>query len=346
MTRIVLARSLPSSLVERIVSAASDLEVVDAGDAALPVSGRVGLMFLPEDRTPSRPELPAAELVKRWRELLRDADVLFDLHPAAIDLIPQFAPRLRWVQAIAAGAAELFRHSGLRHSGVEIATARGVHDDSLADFALAAILSHVKQFDELGRNQAERRWVEIPGRGMTGALLCVVGYGSIGTAIAERARSFGVRIVGVRRSPTQDSLAERVYDIAGLDAAIAGADFVVLSLPSSPSTEGLFSAERFAAMKSGAFLVNVGRGSTVDEPALIAALESGYLGGAALDVTSREPLPFDDPLWRAPRLLVSPHCTSLVPGTAIGKIVDVFVENLRRDSAGLPLRNQARSDVA
>lgn len=345
MPRVVLSRVLPPVLADRIRASVPAVELVDAGEASLPASGRVGLMYLPEHRS-APTVLTEAELEARWKDLLRDAEILFDLHPAAIPLIPGFAPRLRWIQAIAAGAAELFEQPNLRDSGVQIATARGVHDDALADFALAAILSHLKQFEVLRRNQSEHRWQEVPAQPSSAATVCIVGYGSIGTAVAHRARAFGMRVVGVRRTPAPDDLAEQVHGMDDLDRALTGADYVVLALPATPATARIISARRFDAMKPGAFLVNIGRGSTVDEDALLAALESGRLAGAALDVANAEPLPPEDPLWSAPNLLLSPHCASLMPGTSIGRIVDVFIDNLRRDQAALPLNNLALPENA
>ena len=344
MTRLVLSRHLPDHAIDRITAAVPGIEIVADPRAVLPASGRVGLLYREEDRTEPT-EVAEEELVERWSTLLRDADVLFDVHPLALELIGA-APRLRFIQAIAAGAGEYFAHASLRESNVSVTTARGVHDDALADFALAGILAHAKRFHTLRVQQTAHDWTAIPARRLFDSTLVVVGFGSIGRAIATRARAFGIRVTGVRTRPGTDDLAERIYGVDELDSALGQADFIANTLPATDSTVRLFNSSRFAAAKPGSFLVNVGRGTTIDEAAMIDALKSGQLGGAAIDVATIEPLPSDDPLWDAPNLLISPHCASLIPGAALDAIVDILIANLQLHERGEPLINIASRPAA
>lgn len=344
MTCLVLSRHLPNRLCERIRAEVPGVSIVSDARAVMPADGRIGLMYRTEDRV--KPvDVDVAELDERWKILLAQADVLFDLHPRAIELLPHYANHLAFIQGIAAGAGEFFEHPGLRKSGVTLTTARGVHDDGLSDFALASILSHAKRFDLLHEQRAAHLWQEQPARDIKGKTVCIVGFGSIGKAISRRAHAFGMRVTGVRTSPGQDDLAEKVFGIKDLAMALSEADYIVLALPATRTTHQLFSRSVLAHVKHGAYLVNVGRGSVVEEAALIEALRDGALSGAALDVTANEPLPKEDPLWSAPNLLLSPHSASLVPGTSIDKIVTILIENLQRHEASQTLVNVAVNSI-
>lgn len=340
MTCLVLSRHLPEHLCDRICVEVPGIDIVSDARAVMPADGRIGLMYRPEDRV-GPVDIAVTDLDELWKTLLVRADVLFDLHPRAIELLPQYAPHLAFIQGIAAGAGEFFAHPGLRDSGVTLTTARGVHDDGLADFALASILSHAKRFDLLNAQRVSHLWQEQPARDLQGATVCIVGFGSIGRAVAKRALAFGMRVTGVRTSPGQDELAEKVFGVSDLANALTEADYIILTLPATAATHNLFSRSILAQVKSGAYLVNVGRGSVVDESALIDALNSGALSGAALDVTANEPLPAEDPLWSAPNLLLSQHSASLVPGTSIDKIVTILIENLQLHEAKQALLNVA-----
>ena len=147
---------------------------------------------------------------------------------------------------------------------------------------------------------------------VNGQVLLIVGYGSIGRELAKRAKAFEMRVWGVTRSGEGDSgNAERIFSAARLHEALPEADYVVISAPETAETKHLISAAELAKMKPGARLINVGRGSLLDEEALIRALESGALGGAAIDVAQTEPLPAESPLWKAPNLFITPHTSAL-----------------------------------
>ena len=192
--------------------------------------------------------------------------------------------------------------------------------------------------------QRQQRWqaIERPVRSIDGSRVLCVGMGDIGASFARRAHALGAEVVGVRRraAPAPDYCL-RVVGVEALDEELPQADVVALSLPGTPETARLFDAARLARCKRGAILINVGRGGTVDHDALAAAIESGALYGAALDVTDPEPLPPDHPLWRLDTVLITPHISGRfsLPRT-LENIVEIFAHNLRRFAAGQTLDNQ------
>ncbi|QYJ15805.1 Glyoxylate/hydroxypyruvate reductase B [Rubrobacter xylanophilus DSM 9941] len=274
--------------------------------------------------------------------LLADAEVLLDF-PRIQSPLPEVAPRLRWVQGSMAGAGPVAARAGLLDTDVVITTASGVFSNPLAEFVLGGMLHHAKDFERLRKNRLARRWSEEPTGTLEGKTLCIVGMGSIGRAIAARAKPFGMRVVGVKRTVRENDPAREHADellpVGKLRAALARADYVAVTLPHTPETERLLDEETIAAIKPGAYFANVGRGAVVDEAALAGALRSGHLSGAALDVFETEPLPQNSPLWELENVIISPHSTDNVPRLTEEKLVDLFCENLRRYLAGEELLN-------
>jgi phosphoglycerate dehydrogenase-like enzyme len=337
MVTVVLASYFEEEHVRRIREVDERLRVLYREDLVPPPRWE-GDHVGPEEwrRTPEGDE----ELLA----MLAEAEVLFDFPRGHVRDLTKLAPELRWVQGSMAGAGEPARKAGLLETDVVVTTASGVYSVALAEFALAAMLSHAKNLDGLRRNKEERSWREGPTDTLEGKTLCVVGMGSIGRAVAERARPFGMRVVGVKRTVREDDVAWRhadeLYATDRLGDVLGGADYVVVTLPHTPETERLLDAEAVAAMKPGAsYFVNVGRGKVVEEAALIEALERGHLSGAALDVFEEEPLPHESPLWDLPNVIVSPHSTDNVPGLTNRLLADLFCGNLRRYLAGEPLIN-------
>lgn len=254
--------------------------------------------------------------------------------------LPALAPGLRWVQVIGSGV-DLCLPAGLPGSGVLVTNAAGVSAPAIAEFVIARLLEHWKLLREYAEAQERRHWEMRFGRRAAGRTIVVVGLGAIGGAVAGLARALGMRVVAVRRScppgasdERVDELhpAEQLRDVAGLG------DAVVVCATGSPENESLISAEVFAAMRPDALFVNVSRGHLVDECALVRALEEGRIAAAALDVTRREPLPPDDPLWAVPNLRISPHSATTMDGYAAG-FLELFRDNLERFVEGRPLRN-------
>jgi phosphoglycerate dehydrogenase-like enzyme len=253
--------------------------------------------------------------------------------------VAEVAPNLRWVQAIGAGIDHL-EGAGLPEH-VTITNAAGVAAAPIAEFVLARLLQVWKRLPEIDAQQTDHEWAPKFGRTVEGLTLGIIGLGAIGTAVALRARAFDMRVIGTRRSYKEGQQHEAVDELRGVDDlhdVLGRCDAVVVSAPGTADTESMFDAAAFAAMKPGALFCNVGRGSLVDEPALIAALETGQVGAALLDVTRQEPLSADDPLWSAPNAYISPHA-SAAQERYTEKLLTLFADNLERYTRGESLRN-------
>ncbi|HMG44680.1 MAG TPA: D-2-hydroxyacid dehydrogenase [Acidimicrobiales bacterium] len=254
--------------------------------------------------------------------------------------LAELTPRLRWIQTIGAGVGQ-YREEQLAERGVVLSMAAGVGAPPIAEFVIGRLLEHYKRFRELAALQREHRWAYTPGGNLGGRTMVIVGLGAIGREVAVRARAFGVRTVGVRRSyePGMTSpLVDELCGPDGLDDVLPTADIVVLSAPETAETRGLFDAARFARMKPGAVLCNVARGSLVDQAALLEALASGQLAAALLDVVEPEPLPPDDPLWDAAGVVLSPHTSTSTEGYN-DRLFDLVAANIRRYLRDEPLAN-------
>jgi len=256
------------------------------------------------------------------------------------------AKKLKWIHSTAAGVAQLM-YPELRDSGILVTNPSGIFSVPMAEHTMGLLVALARNFPESVRLQDRGHWgqQEIWDRPqrlveLNGQLLLIMGYGSIGRELARRARAFEMRVWGVTRSGQGDPApAERIIPAAKLDEVLPEADYVVLAAPETPKTKRLMDAARIAKMKRGARLVNVGRGSLLDEAALIRALESGALAGAALDVTGTEPLAPDSPLWRAPNLFITPH-TSGVSDRLWDRQTALLMDLLERWFAGRELFNR------
>lgn len=281
---------------------------------------------------------------KRWRALLAQADVLFDFDYTNDVALPELAPRVRWVQASSAGIGQFVaqRNYAERWKGVIFTTARGIHAVPLAEFCALAMLAASRGLFLMRDLQARRHWERFAGTDLIGRTLVIFGHGSIGREVARLARSFGMKTIGVKRTvKDEDASAHNVDELhpaTAFRSLLPRAEFLVLAAPHTNETERVLGEAEFTLLPKGAFLVNIGRGALVDEAAMIEALKSGRLGGAALDVFATEPLPPDSPLWTMPNVLVSPHSAS-TSDRENGRLTDLFCENLKAFLDGRPLRN-------
>ena len=256
------------------------------------------------------------------------------------------APNLKLVQSISAGINN-FGQDAIRARGVRLASAQGANAVAVAEHAMALMLALNRLLPEARDHQAKAHWrgmiadPSVRERELAGQTLLIVGLGGIGMRLAGFAKAFGMRVIGTRSNPAKGGgVADAVYADAELLKALPEADIVALTCPLTPATTGLINAQAIAAMKPGVTLINVARGGVVDESAVIAALNSGQIGRAGLDVTVDEPLPMSSPLWAMPQVLITPHSAGETQAYE-ARIVDLLLENLGRLERGeTSLRNQ------
>ncbi|MFO1061138.1 MAG: D-2-hydroxyacid dehydrogenase [Dongiaceae bacterium] len=331
--RVLIASWLEAEQVERIRACAPGrIEVLYAPEL-LPVPRYVA------DHSGTPPALDDGQR-RRWLELLGAADIMFDfdwLDPAAL---PRTAPRLRWVQGTSAGIGQLLRRTGLVATPIAFTTASGVHAQPLAEFVLLGLLYFVRDVPMLLALKAEHRWQRFTSRSLAGRRVLVVGLGSIGSAAVAACAGIGMEVWGTSRTAPRQAVPglARYLDPASWRDALGQVDALVLACPSTDETHHLIGAAEIARLPAHAVIVNIARGVVVEEPALLDALRSGRLGGAALDVTYTEPLPADSPLWDLDNVLIAHHSASTVADEN-RRIVDIFLENLRRYLDGRQLAN-------
>jgi phosphoglycerate dehydrogenase-like enzyme len=247
-----------------------------------------------------------------------------------LDLLAGPTGRLRVIQTLSAGVDWLV---GRVPEHVMVCNARGVYDAPLAEWVVGAILAMQRGLVQARDAQARSEWAAIEPPELFGRRVVILGLGSIGTAIADRLRPFGVEVIGVARSAR-----DGVRGLADLDAVLPGAEVLVNMLPLTGETMGLLDARRLALLPDGALVVNGGRGRTIEIAALLEELRSGRLR-AALDVTDPEPLPPDHPLWGLPNVLITPHMAGDSPGSTI-RCFELAGDQVRRFAAGEPLINE------
>jgi D-2-hydroxyacid dehydrogenase (NADP+) len=277
-------------------------------------------------------------------EELPDTDIFVGYSLRADQLT--HAKKLKWIHSTAAGVAQLM-YPELRDSGIVVTNPSGVFSPPMAEHTMGLLLALARNFPDSTRHQDRSHWgqQDIWDKPqhlteLSGQVLLIVGFGSIGRELAKRARAFDMRVWGVTRSGQGDTThAEKIVPVSQLEEALPHADYVVIAAPQTSETRHLIGAAQIARMKPGARLINVGRGSLLDESALIHALESGALGGAALDVASVEPLPTESPLWRAPNLFITPH-TSAVSDRLWRRETALLMELLERWFDGREMFNQ------
>jgi D-2-hydroxyacid dehydrogenase (NADP+) len=301
--------------------------------------------ILPETIRRRWPEIQVVHLPNydRLPRELPDTDIFIGamLRPEQFKL----APKLKWIHSTAAGVSQLM-YPELQNSGVVLTNPSGIFSPQMAEHTVGLMIALARNFPDSVRYQDRTQWAQNevssqpgPLTELNGQLLLILGYGSIGRELARRARAFDMRVWGVTRSGKGDAAhTERILPVAQLDDALPDADYIVIAAPDTQETKHLIGAAQIAKMKRGARLINVGRGSLLDEAALIRALETGALSGAALDVTAIEPLPGDSPLWKAPNLLLTPH-TSGVSDRLWQKETDLLMDLLERWFAGRELFN-------
>ena len=317
MVKVLVTAPFPAHLMARIRSISTELDVAQ--------------QTLPDGRWPD--------------DKITDAEIYYALNGVPR---PDQAPNLRWVQTHWAGIDSLL-DTPLWNSDIAITSASGIHAPNMAQYTLTQILAWAHRVPNWFRYQKlgkwpEGRWDKFVPAELHGRTLGIVGYGSIGREIARLAKPFGMKILVSKRDARQlkdsgyamlDSgdplgeLPDRIYPGAATRSMLAECDYIVITLPLTAETHHLFDEALFKAMKPNAFLINVGRGSLINEGDLIKALKKGWIAGAGLDVFETEPLPDDSPLWMMENVILTPHVSGFTPYYD-DRMTDLFVDNLRR----------------
>jgi phosphoglycerate dehydrogenase-like enzyme len=332
--RVVIATPLEAELVDRLREVDERLEF--AFEPELLPTPRYPSDHAGEESFQRTPEQEA-----RFTELVAGADTVLGFPreaPAGIAWVVRTAPNLRFLQATFAGAGQQIRAAKLTEdelTRVAFASTAGIHATPLAEWSVFGILAFTKSLPRLLDDKAHKDWAEhYPTEELPGKTLLVVGMGAIGREVARLGEAFGMRAHGVRRADGPERLRELIPE----------ADAIVVALPLTDETRGLIDRDAIGRMKQDAIFVNVGRGAVVDEDALVDALRTGRLRGAALDVFAEEPLPESSPLWELDNVIVSPH-TAALSVKENERVVERFAENLRRYLAGEELLGRVDTTV-
>ena len=270
--------------------------------------------------------------------------ILYDAPPdearPVVDALSAPGNTVRWMHFLTAGR-EGFEAAGLPN--LAITYPAGCVSPTVAEHAMTLLLALTRRVPAMLEEQAKRNWsrlgVSATATSVEGKAMAIIGYGHIGQEIARRAKPFGIRIVAVSRTRKTDGLVDESHTLSALDDVLARADIVMLTIALAGETRHLFDARRLAACKPGVVLINVARGGLIDQPALAAALASGQVGAAGLDVVDPEPLPESDPLWAAPNLIISPHFAGGASAVSQARLAESAAANLARLIKGEPLQH-------
>jgi D-2-hydroxyacid dehydrogenase (NADP+) len=260
------------------------------------------------------------------------ADILVTFGTMIDDRVLEEASKLKWVQALGSGVDGIINSPSLR-SDVIVTNIHGIHGAAVSEAAIAAMLALSRNLPRVVRNQDRHRWERWPASLLEGKTVGIVGIGAIAQALAPKCKALGMMVVGITSAKRTVGGFDRTHGRDELAAAAADLDYLVVLTPYSPETRNIVGAAVFSAMKPTSYFINVARGGVVDEDALISALETGQIAGAALDVFHQEPLPDDHPFWSMKNVIVTPHLGGYYDGYA-DRALPVIEENLRRFLAG------------
>jgi phosphoglycerate dehydrogenase-like enzyme len=294
------------------------------------------------DRMPEHVKTTIGMKAEDFDSTIADTDVIFTWG-AKRDILEQLLPKarkLKWIHSRSAGLdSQLF--PALAESPVPLTNGRGVFSQSLGEFAIAGALFFAKDLRRMLRNQEAGRWEQFNVTELRGKTMGIVGYGDIGRAVAQRAQCMGMEVLALRRNPALsagDTHVTRLFGFDALHEMLPLCDYVVAAAPLTPETKHLIGAPEFAVMKPAAIVMNVGRGPVIDEAAMVHALQTKQIRGAALDVFEVEPLPPESPLWKMQNVLLSPHCADNTEDW-LEQAMLFFYANLERFRKGEPLVN-------
>ena len=276
--------------------------------------------------------------LKHAAEQLPDCEILVAWGFNNIQPIYGMAKNLRWIHALTAGV-EFLLFPETQNSPVLISNSKGIHGIPMAEHVLGMMLSFTRRLPLLQQQQQKHLWQRPPIddlQEINGKTMAVVGLGAIGREIARKAKAMDMRVVAAKREMTQEPFVDRLYRPEQLLEMLAEADFVVVALPLTDATNGLFGREQFAAMKPSAYFINVSRGAVVKEEPLLECLKAGRIAGAGLDVFVEEPLPAANPFWDLPNVIITPHLAAISP-VYLDRAIKLFADNLSRYIADKPL---------
>ncbi len=330
MVNVLIASPLASELVERIKAVDPRLNVIYRADL-LGTPRYAGDHFPPVNRSPEQQE--------EWASLLAQAEIMLDVDQPSIPTFLARAHNIRWIQSSSSGIGEWVRRLGLAETPIVVTNAAGMHATPLAEFVVFAMLYFARHWPRMAAEQRAHHWERCAIDTLDGKTLGIIGLGQVGREVARLARPFGMRVIGMRRGRgNQITDVDRVYAPDQLGEVLSQSDYLALCVPHTPETVGMIGPLQLEAMKPTAVLINIARGSVIDEQALIQALQQGQLAGAALDVVAHEPLPPESPLWDLPNVLITPHSMSTATSENAW-LTDLFCDNLRRYLNNQPLRN-------
>ncbi|MBQ1248784.1 MAG: D-2-hydroxyacid dehydrogenase [Selenomonadales bacterium] len=269
---------------------------------------------------------------------LPTADILIAWGFINIDEHLPNAPRLRWIHALSAGVEKILSPT-VANAPIQLTNVRGIHGIPMSEHVFGMMLAFSRSIAGFARQQQDAVWKRLSLTELYNKTLCIVGLGSIGREIAKRAKAFNMRIVATKQTMTQELFVDELCPPSELDRLLGEADYVVLTVPETPDTVGLFSYERICRMKESAVLINVARGTVVSAEGLAQALTEKKIAGAALDVFVSEPLSESSPLWKMDNVLITPHCAAVSP-LYLDRAMQCFCENL-----SLYMNNKAMMNV-
>lgn len=304
MRKMVFVTKLAATHLAKIQSAAPDWKIIQGRD----------------------PEI--------WLPHLHDAEIIGGWHRHIISTcLEDPTAKLRWIHNWGAGVNQL-PFEKLQQRNIMVTNSSGVHAYPISETILAMMLTLTRRIHLYVRNQMVKKWDHANlSLEMHGKTVGILGVGAIGSETAKLCKAFGMRVLGLRRSGTPAANVDEMYDVNGLTALLANSDYVVNTLPLTEESYHLIGKSEFETMKPSAFYINIGRGNTTDEPALVEALQTGQIAGAGLDVFAQEPLAADSPLWEMENVVMTPHSSGSTAHYD-ERVIEIFLPNLETYLSG------------
>jgi phosphoglycerate dehydrogenase-like enzyme len=309
-------------------------------------SPKVPMVIEPQHIAKIKQAIPDGEVVQYGteEELLAagfNADILLTWGQLTPSEYYKNAGNLKWIHALSAGVEGLMKLD-LDGSRVRVTNSKGIHGLAMSEFTMCYILSFLKGFPLLFRQQQAKIWRKPDNpesQECIGKTVGIIGMGEIGQEVARKCKFFGMNVLGVRRTPKPMEHVDQMYSLAEIDRVLEQSDFIVILVPLTPESVHLINEEKLRKMKKTAYIINIGRGPVIDEKALVKVLKEGIIAGAALDATEIEPLPHESSLWEMPNVIISPHMSADSP-LYMGRAIDIFCKNIELFLKGQKMANE------